>query len=60
MDLGNIGSNLAAQTSDVVGLMVLKKANDIQGQAAMQLVNALPSPTANNPPNLGQSVDVKA
>ncbi|MDR0233843.1 MAG: YjfB family protein [Zoogloeaceae bacterium] len=61
MDLANIGSSSLAQTSDVVGLKVLKSAIKIQEQAAMQLLEALPAPaTGNNPPNLGQSVDVWA
>jgi len=59
MDLGNIGSSLAAQTQDTVGLVVLKKAINIQEQAAMQLLEALPAPATNNPPNLGQNVDVQ-
>jgi len=51
---------LAAQTSDAVGLVVLKSAMKIQEQSAMQLLEALPVPTTNNPPNLGQTVDVRA
>ena len=47
------------QASDAVGIAVLKKAMDIQAQTAMQLIQSLPQP-ANNPPNLGNNVDVKA
>jgi hypothetical protein len=48
-----------AKTGDAVGTLVLKKAMDIQAQNAMQLLQAVPS-VANNPPNLGNSIDVKA
>ena len=48
-----------AQTGDAVGIAVLKKAMDIQAQSAMQLLQALPQPYS-NPPNLGNSVDVRA
>lgn len=47
------------QTADAAGIAVLKKAMDIQAQAAMQLIQALPQPSS-NPPNLGNSVDVRA
>jgi hypothetical protein len=43
---------------DVVGTAVLKKAMDIQAQNAMQLLEALPK-IPSNPPNLGNSVDVR-
>jgi hypothetical protein len=48
-----------AQTRDAVSTMVFKKAMDIQAQNAMQLLEALPQ-LPSNPPNLGNSVDVKA
>jgi hypothetical protein len=38
--------------------LVLKKAIDIQEQSAMQLLQTLPQ-IASNPPNLGNSVDIK-
>lgn len=47
------------RTADAAGIAVLKKAMDIQAQAAMQLIQALPQPSS-NPPNLGNSVDVRA
>lgn len=57
--LGGLSSALSqVDTRDVVGTAVLKKAMDIQAQNAMQLLEALPQP-ASNPPNLGNSVDVK-
>ena len=63
MDIPGIGSLTTAlsqsQTGDAVGTLVLKKAMQIQEQSVMQLLQAVPQP-ANNPPNLGQNVDVKA
>jgi hypothetical protein len=46
------------RTADAVGILVLKKAIDIQEQSALQLLQALPQ-IASNPPNLGNSVDIK-
>jgi hypothetical protein len=43
---------------DAVGITVLKKAIDLQAQGALQLLDALPA-VANNPPHLGNSIDVK-
>ncbi len=58
--LGSLSSALAgASTGDAVGILVLKKALDMEAQTALQLVQALPQPAA-NPPNLGQNIDVKA
>ncbi len=65
MDVSSIGSLSSAlsqaKTGDAVSTLVLKKAMDIQAQSAMQLLAALP-PVAgsSNPPNLGNSIDVKA
>ncbi|MDD2884003.1 MAG: putative motility protein [Dechloromonas sp.] len=63
MDLSAIGSLSSAlsqsQTGDAVNTLVLKKALDLQAQAAAQLVQALPA-VSSNPPNLGAAVDVKA
>ena len=42
-----------------VATTVFKKALDVQEQAAMQLIAALPQPPS-NPPHLGNSVDVRA
>ncbi len=62
MDISSVGSLSTAlsqsQTGDVVSTLVLKKAIDIQAQSAMQLLQALP-PVPSNPPNLGNSVDIK-
>ena len=48
-----------AQIQEAAGFAVLKKAIDIEAQNALQLLQALPQ-VANNPPNLGNSVDVRA
>ncbi|HSG21817.1 MAG TPA: YjfB family protein [Azonexus sp.] len=65
MDVSSIGSLSSAlsqaNTSDAVSTLVLKKAMDIQAQSATQLLAALPPiPSSSNPPNLGNSIDVKA
>lgn len=64
MDVGNIASMSSAlsqaKNSDAVGLSVLKKAMNIEAQTAAQLLQALPQPAANNPPHLGNSVDIFA
>lgn len=58
--LASVSSALSqAQTGDAVGTLVLKKAMDLQAQSAMQLLEALPQ-VSSNPPNLGNSVDVRA
>ena len=63
MDVSSLGSLTSAlsssQSGDAVSTLVLKKAMDIQVQNAAQLLEALP-PVTNNPPNLGNNVDVKA
>jgi len=62
MDIANVGSLSTAlsqaKTGDAVGTLMLKKALDMQAQSAAQLIQAIPQPS--NPPNLGNSVDVKA
>lgn len=63
MDISSVSSLSTAlsqaKTGDAVGTLVLKRAMDIQAQNAAQLLQAVPSAT-NNPPNLGNSIDVKA
>jgi hypothetical protein len=63
MDVSSVGSLSTAlsqaQTGDAVSTLVLRKALDIQAQNAMQLLQALPQ-LPSNPPNLGNSIDVKA
>lgn len=39
----------AGSVQQAVQIGVLKKANDLQGQAAMQLLQSVPSPTGNQP-----------
>ncbi len=64
MNIGNVGSVSAtlsqARTGDAVAITMLKKANDIQAQSAQQLIQALPQPAANNPPNLGNRINTFA
>ena len=61
MDIANVSSLSTALTQaksgDAVGTLVLKKALDLQAQTVTQLIQELPQ--ASNPPNLGNSVDVK-
>ncbi|MFZ2268178.1 MAG: YjfB family protein [Azonexus sp.] len=58
--VGSLSSALSpAQTQEAASLLVLKKANEIQTESALQLLQAVPQ-QASNPPNLGNSVDVKA
>jgi len=62
VDISSVGSLTSALTqvqgSDAVSTLVLKKSIDIQEQSTLQLLQALPQVT-NNPPNLGNSVDIK-
>lgn len=64
MDISAVAGAAAAlsssPTGDAVGTLVLKKALDIQAQNAAQLIQSLPQPQYNNPPNLGQGVDLFA
>lgn len=58
--IGGLSSALSqAKTGDAVSTLVLKKAMDMQAQNAAQLIAALPA-VPNNPPNLGNSIDVRA
>lgn len=63
MDISSIGSLSTAltqaKTSEAVSNLVLKKSIDIQEQSALQLLQALPQ-LSSNPPNLGNSIDIKA
>ena len=65
MDLSAVASAVSAQasqqTASTAGMLVLKKALDLQAQNAAQLLEALPQPAQyNNPPNLGGNVDLFA
>lgn len=49
------------RTADAVQIAVLKKAMGIGASGALQLLQALPTPTpVSNPPHLGNSVDTLA
>jgi len=60
----NASASMNPNPGDVVGLTVLKKAIDVEAQAAMALINAIPQPSqpsaANLPPNLGQNINTTA
>ena len=61
MEVGSLGgvSSALTQGSDSVSVAVLKKTMDIEAQSVTQLIEALPQ-VSNNPPNLGNNVDVNA
>lgn len=62
MDVSNIASLSSSvaqmKVGDAVGISVLKKAMEIEAQNMLLLLQALPA--ANNPPHLGNNVDVRA
>lgn len=61
MDISmNTSAALAQSANDTVGLAVLKKAISSEAQGVMALINAVPQPATNLPPNLGQNIDVVA
>ena len=65
MDINlNSSAALAQNATGEVGIAVLKKSIDIQSQAAMTLISAIPQPqqqsAANLPPNLGQNINITA
>jgi len=64
MDISSVGSissaTSQAQVGDAVSIAVLKKAIDLQAQGALQLIESLPQPATNSPPNLGQGVNTFA
>jgi hypothetical protein len=60
----NTISNLTAsatqgQTGDAVNLRMLKESLRLQGELALQMIEALPQMPV-NPPNLGQNIDLIA
>lgn len=63
MDILSVGSLTSAltqaTTSDAVNTLVLGKAMDIEAQTALQLLQAVPQ-LPSNPPNLGNTIDIKA
>ena len=60
----NISATIAQNTSDTIGLAVLKKAINIEAQSVMALVNAIlrapQQSAANLPPNLGRNINTVA
>lgn len=57
----NVSAALSqANTADAVAIMVLKKALALQAQSALQLIQALPQPATNSPPNLGNGINTFA
>lgn len=63
MDTSSIAAAATAfarqQTDQAVQLAVLKKANELQSQGAIQLVTAAVA-SYNNPPHLGGNIDTRA
>lgn len=58
--LSSLASALAAaRTGDAISVLVMKKALELEGQGALQLVQAATQGSV-NPEHLGQSVDVMA
>jgi Putative motility protein len=64
MSISSVGNTSAALsqafTGDAVAITMLKKTLEVQSQSALQLLQALPLPTTNSPPNLGNSVNTFA
>lgn len=60
--IASVASQMAAtEQADAVNTAMLRKALDMQAQQATQLLEAIPeTPQYNNPPNLGNNVDVRA
>jgi len=59
--LVNAAANANLQTvNGVASVGALKKALDTQQQTALSLLESIPAPQYNNPPNLGANVDVRA
>ena len=62
--IANLATSMAAaQTSQDVGMAVLKKSIDIASSGALELLASVSSPSApatNLPPNLGQNVNTIA
>ena len=48
------------RTQQAAQIAVLKVALDQQANGALQLLQALPAPSTNSPPHLGNSIDVFA
>jgi len=63
MDVSGMGSVSSAMTQEQTGaaaaMLVLKKSIDLEANNTLQLLQALPQ-VSSNPPNLGNSVDIRA
>lgn len=56
-----LATDMSAQkTQAAISTTMLRKALDVQQQSALSLLQALPQPVSSNPPNLGNSVNVRA
>ena len=64
MDVGNIASVATSltqqQTAEAVGMLVLRKAQQIQANSAAALIEALPALSSNLPAHLGQNINTTA
>lgn len=49
-----------ARTAEAVQLSVLKKAMDINAHNGLQLIQGVARAVPNNPPNLGNNIDITA
>ncbi|HQS03026.1 MAG: hypothetical protein B7Y07_02985 [Halothiobacillus sp. 24-54-40] len=58
----NQGAMAQSQVQEAAQMAMLKKSIDIQAQGVLPLINSLVqnSPTASNPSNLGNAIDVRA
>lgn len=63
MEINTTAASAQAITS-IAGSPLMKRATNLEGQAALALVNAIQTPqqtsTANLPPNLGQNINTTA
>jgi hypothetical protein len=64
MDVTGIAASATAMTqagtANAVQMAVLKKALELEGQSALQLVQAATQTSYNNPSNLGNRIDTYA
>ncbi|WP_137937865.1 putative motility protein [Chitinivorax sp. B] len=54
------GANVQAQVLQAAGVYAMKVANNVTASTMMTLLSSVQPATYNNPPNLGNSIDVKA
>lgn len=60
--IASVATNLSrTSTAEAVGVIMLKKANDIDSGSALALINAIPqAPTVSLPAHLGQLINTTA